>query len=94
MAEVVDMAKRYELFAKVEAYFINEAFVIPYAIGGGGFVATRLEPFTPPYAPFGVSELKFKGQIVMQKPMDTDTYNAAFQKWEKDRAAALQKQGK
>ncbi len=63
-------------------------------IGGGGFVATKLEPFTSPYAPFGVSELKFKGQIVMDKPMDTGAYNTAFQKWEKDRAAALQKQGK
>jgi len=93
-AEVVDMAKRFELFAKAEAFLINEAFLIPYSIGGGGFVATKLEPFTSPYAPFGVSELKFKGQIVMQKPMDTGAYDAAFLKWEKDRAAALQKQGK
>ena len=36
-AEIVNIAKRYELFAKAEAYFIGEAFVIPYAIGGGGF---------------------------------------------------------
>ena len=90
-AEVSDLAKRYELFAKAEAFLINEAFVIPYAVGGGGYVATKLEPFTSPYAPFGVSELKFKGQIVMDKPMDSAAYDAAFKKWEQDRAAALQK---
>lgn len=90
-AEVTDLTKRFELFAKAEAFLINEAFIIPYGIGGGGYVASKLEPFTAPYAPFGMSDLKFKGQIVMDKPMDTDAYNAAFAKWEKDRAAALEK---
>jgi hypothetical protein len=50
-------------------------------------------PFTSPYAPFGVSNLKFKGQTIGDKPMTTEEYNAAFTKWEKDRAAALQKAG-
>jgi oligopeptide transport system substrate-binding protein len=90
-AEVNDISKRYELFAKAEAFLINEAFVIPYGVGGGGYVASKLEPFTSPYAPFGVSELKYKGQTVMDKAMDSAAYDAAFKKWEQDRAAALQK---
>lgn len=89
-AEVLDIGKRYELFAKAEAFLINEAFVIPYGVGGGGYIATKLEPFTSPYAPFGVSELRFKGQVVLDKPIDIATYNAAYEKWQRDRAAALQ----
>lgn len=90
-AEVVDMTKRFDLFATAEAFLINEAMLIPYAVGGGGYVATKLEPFTYPYAPFGMSELKFKGQIVMEKPMDSVAYDTAFKKWQSDRAAALTK---
>ena len=84
------MAKRYTLFADAEAFLINEAFLIPYGIGGGGYQASKLEPFTYPYAPFGMSDLKFKGQIVMEKPMGTEEYNTKFAAWEKARAAALQ----
>lgn len=93
-SEVTNIPKRFELFAKAEAWLINEALIIPYAVGGGGYVASKLEPFTPPYAPFGVSELKYKNQIVMDKPMDSAAYDAAFKKWESDRAAALQSVGK
>ena len=44
--------KRYELFAKAEAFLIEEAFVIPYAVGGGGYVASKLNPFESQYSPF------------------------------------------
>ncbi|MEX0973948.1 MAG: peptide ABC transporter substrate-binding protein [Bacillota bacterium] len=89
-AEVTDMTKRYTLFADAEAFLINEAFLVPYGIGGGGYQASKLEPFTYPYAPFGMSDLKFKGQIVMAKPMGTEEYNTKYAEWEKARAAALQ----
>ena len=72
------------------ALVINEAWVIPFRVGGGGYVATKLEPFTSPYAPFGVADLKYKGQIVMEKPMSSEEYKAAYDKWIKDRAAALE----
>ncbi|MGI6627739.1 MAG: peptide ABC transporter substrate-binding protein [Bacillota bacterium] len=89
-AEVVDVEKRFELFARAEALVINEAWVIPFRVGGGGYVATKLEPFTSPYAPFGVADLQYKGQIVMEKPMSSEEYKAAYDKWIKDRAAALE----
>lgn len=89
IAEVVDVERRMELFAKAEAYVYEEAWVIPFRKGGGGYTATKMEPFTSPYAPFGVADLQYKGQIVMEKPMSTEEYKAAQAQWEKDRAAAL-----
>ncbi|MGI6164132.1 MAG: peptide ABC transporter substrate-binding protein [Bacillota bacterium] len=91
-AEVVDVEKRLELFAEAEAYVINEAWVIPFRVGGGGYIATKMEPFASPYAPFGVAELQYKGQIVMEKPMGSEEYKAAYDKWLKDRADALAKE--
>lgn len=90
IAEVTDLERRYELFAAAEAFVIEEAWVIPFRVGGGGYLATKLEPFASPYAPFGVADLQYKGQIVMEEPMGTEEYNAAREQWEKDRAAALE----
>ena len=92
-AEVVDIQKRYELFAKAEAYLIEQALVIPYGLGGGGYVASKLQPFTSSYAPFGVSNLKFKYQVMLDKPMNTAQYIAAQAQWQKDRTASLKKYG-
>ena len=96
-AEATDMTKRLNLFAKAEAFLIGEAFVIPYAhgvgarSGSGGYVASKLEPFTSPYAPFGVSTLKFKGQVVMDTAVSPTQYAAMAAAWEKERSKALKK---
>ena len=92
-AELDDMQKRYELYAEAEAHLIEEAFLIPWAVGGGGFVASRLDPFTSPYAPFGTSTLRFKGQRMLERPMNTEEYKAAFAQWELERAEALKAAG-
>lgn len=89
--EVVDLEKRYELFAEAEAFLINEAFVLPYGVGGGGFTASKLDPFTSAYAPFGLSESRFKGMKIMEEPMDTETYKTNYEEWEKEREEALKK---
>ncbi|MBU0928325.1 MAG: peptide ABC transporter substrate-binding protein [Spirochaetes bacterium] len=91
MAEMRDIKKRYELFAKAEAYLIGESIVMPFVCGGGGFEASKLEPFTFPYAPFGLSNLKFKGQIVMDKSLSTEEYAKLESAWNKAREAALKK---
>ncbi len=88
-AEVKDMAKRFNLFAEAEAFLINEAVMIPYAVGGGGYVASKLEPLTDPYN-FSLRGTLFKGTTVMDKPMNSEQYTAAYKKWEADRAAAMQ----
>jgi oligopeptide transport system substrate-binding protein len=88
-AETKDMAKRFALFAKAEAYFIGEAFVIPYGLGGGGYEASRLEPFTCAFSPFGMSNLKYKGQVVMTKALSTEEFQKLEATWLKEREAAL-----
>lgn len=85
----VNPDKRFELFAKAEAFLIEEAFVIPYAVGGGGYVASKLNPFESQYSPFGVTMEKFKGQSLLEKPMSNEEYKSAKEAWEKERAEAL-----
>jgi len=91
IAETKDMAKRYALFARAEAYLIGEAMIIPYKNGGGGWEASKLEPFAAPFAPFGMSELKFKGQTVLAKAPNAEEYAKLEAQWQKDRTAALAK---
>nr|WP_246566171.1 peptide ABC transporter substrate-binding protein [Tissierella simiarum] len=91
--EVIDIDKRYKLFAEAEAFFIDQAFVIPYAVGGGGYTASRLNPFESPYSPFGVSGERFKGQRIMEKPMNSEQFSQGLINWEKERAEALKAAG-
>jgi len=92
-AEVLDIEKRYNLFAEAEAFLIEEAFVIPYAVGGGGYSASRLDPFESLYSPFGVSGERYKGQHLLDEPMNTEQYNKALKAWEEERAKALKSAG-
>ncbi|MGE7839880.1 peptide ABC transporter substrate-binding protein [Lysinibacillus sp. NPDC093712] len=85
----IETEERYNLFAKAEAFLIEEAFVIPYAVGGSGYVASKLNPFEAQYSPFGVTAEKFKGQKVLEKPMSNDEFKAALTQWEQERANAL-----
>lgn len=89
-AELIDLAKRYELFANAEAYLIENAFVMPYNVSGGdGYVASLVQPFETPYAPFGIASLRWKGQKLLAKPMSTEEFNAAYEVWKTERDAAL-----
>lgn len=92
--EVMDIEKRYNLFAEAEAYFIDQAFVIPYAVSGGGYSASLLNPFESLYSPFGVSGERFKGQRIMERAMDSEEFNKGLEEWEKERAEALKKAAK
>jgi oligopeptide transport system substrate-binding protein len=92
--ELIDIENRLKLFAEAEAFFINEAFVIPYAVGGGGsygggYVASRLNPFESQYSPFGVSRERYKGQKVMKTPMNTEEFTEGLKIWEAERVEAL-----
>lgn len=89
--EKLDLEKRYKLFAEAEAFLIDQAIIIPYGIGGGGYVASKLDPFTAQYSPFGVSNVRFKGQKLLDKPMNGDEYKKGFETWQKERSEALKK---
>lgn len=93
-AEVNDINKRYELFAEAESYLINQAIVIPYSVGGEGYVASKLNPFDAQFSPFGVISQKFKGQTMLDKPMSNDEFKTGLKKWETERSEALKKSAK
>lgn len=91
MGESLDLTKRYNAFAKAEAFLINNAFVIPYGLNTDGYQVTKRNEFDYQYAPFGVSILRYKGQHLLQKPMSMDEYYATEKKWNEEREAALAK---
>ncbi len=87
--QVYNLEKRYEAFAQAEAFLINEALVIPSSLGCGGYVASRLNPCLSSYSHFGISTLKFKGQKILDKPMDRSQYEEELKKWEQERQRIL-----
>lgn len=90
-AEVNDIEKRYTLFAEAEAMLLEHAIVIPYSLDGGNYMASKLSPFDGQYAPYGVASHRYKGKKILEKPMSEEEYNAAYAKWQEERAAALAK---
>jgi oligopeptide transport system substrate-binding protein len=93
--ELVDLTKRYELFSNAEAYLIENAFVIPFNVSAGdGYVASLVQPFETPYAPFGIASLRWKGQKLLAKPMGTEEFNAGYEVWKTEREAALKEAAK
>ncbi|MEG0766869.1 MAG: ABC transporter substrate-binding protein, partial [Clostridia bacterium] len=86
----MDDAARYAAFAEAETFLIEHAFVIPFSAGGNGYLASKLDPFTSQYSPFGVSSERYKGQQVLEKPMSTEDYFAAYEAWTAERAQLSQ----
>ena len=82
-----DLTARYEAYTVAEAWLINKAMIIPFGYGNGGYTASRLNPFESQFAPFGISNERYKGQTLLEKPMSTDEYFEAYDKWEEERAA-------
>ena len=54
-----------------------------------GYVSSCTNPFESQYAPFGLSNGRYKYQWVYEKPMNTEEYEAALAKWEEERAALM-----
>lgn len=90
-AEKLDIGKRYELFAKAEAWLIDEAFVIPFRVHSNGYVASKLTVFDGEYSAFGVCVWKYKGKHVMKEAMSIEEYSSQYDQWKIDRKAALEK---
>ncbi len=84
-SEKVDLAKRYELYANAESYLLDNAWVIPYRKGGGGYVASLLNPFEQPFAPFGVATSRWKGMRILSRPMNAEQFEREKEAWEANR---------
>lgn len=89
-AEVVDIEKRFELFAEAEAFLITEAFVIPYVRSIPGWVASYLNPFDGFYSPTSsMTAGKYNGLKKLNSPMNADQFNELYDEWKLEREAAL-----
>ncbi|NLG25210.1 MAG: peptide ABC transporter substrate-binding protein, partial [Clostridiales bacterium] len=88
-AEAVDMTARYTGLANAEAWLIDNALVVPWRLGGVGYVSSYLSPFDSQYAPFGVSEDRYKYQTAKEKPMNTEEFKAGLVEWEAERARRM-----
>lgn len=89
-AELVDLPKRYEIFANAEAYLIENAFVVPYCVSAGdGYVATTISPFERPYAPFGIATMTWKGAKLFAEPFGMEEFSKYQEDWQAERDAAL-----
>lgn len=84
-----DLAKCYAILAEAEAWLIDEAYVIPFCMDGGGYVASCLNPFEAQYAPFGASEKRYKYQWIYETPFGMDEYAELLTEWEAEREARL-----
>ena len=52
--------ERFALYAKAEAYLIDNALIIPYSSNGGGYAVTKIVPKTKLYGAYGLSADKYK----------------------------------
>ena len=77
-----DLNARYEAYAKAEAYLIQHAFVIPYSVESMDYQVTKLNVFEGPYASFGVSIYRYKGQTLYDQPITMDQFNSNLNVWE------------
>ena len=81
-----DLQARYDAYTVAEAFLIENALIIPYGYDNGGYTASRLNPFESQFAPFGISNERYKGQTLLDAPMSTDQYWDAYDAWQEERA--------
>ncbi len=86
-AVTTDIEARYLAYAKAEAFLIDHALCIPFGVGSGGYTASRINPFTQQFAPFGISNERYKGSVLLDTAMSTDMYYDAMDQWETERDA-------
>lgn len=88
--ETVDLSKRYNAMAEVEAWLLDQAFVIPLGtLNGTGYLCSYMNPFESQYAPFGVSDSRYKYQVVMKKPMATEEFLEKMEIWQAERTKRI-----
>ena len=82
IAERSDMKNRFTLFANAEAFFLSHAMAIPYRATGGGYTATKLDPFEATNSACGWTYLSYRYQHVYEEAMSQEMYEAELAAWE------------
>jgi oligopeptide transport system substrate-binding protein len=88
-AELLDIEKRYNLFAEAEAFLIDNAIVIPFFNSRGGYIASYCDPFSANASQFGRESGKIKGKVILDAPMTPEEYKAAEVQYNIEKEQAL-----
>ena len=83
-----DLDKRYEAFAKMDAFLVEKALYIPVTMQARGELISKAEPFTSNYSSVGLSSEKYKNMKIRKDLVTAEEYMKAKEQWEKDREQA------
>ena len=93
--EVTDVSKRYDKYAAAQAWLTDSALIIPTTSQTGRPMLSKMVPFTLPFAYSGnkgMSEaLLYKYLELQDKPVTTDEYQKAQDKWKKEKEESNKK---
>lgn len=93
--EVNDVSKRYEKYAAAQAWLTDSALLIPTTSQTGRPMLSKMVPFTLPFAYSGnkgTSEaLLYKYLDLQDKPVTTEEYQKAQEKWLKEKEESNKK---
>ena len=93
--ETTDVSKRYEKYAAAQAWLTDSALLIPTTSQTGRPMLSKMVPFTLPFAYSGnkgMSEaLLYKYLDVQDKPVTTEEYQKAQEKWLKEKEESNKK---
>ena len=93
--ETTDVSKRYEKYAAAQAWLTDSALIIPTTSQTGRPMLSKMVPFTLPFAYSGnkgTSEaLLYKYLDLQDKPVTTEEYQKAQEKWLKEKEESNKK---
>lgn len=76
-----DTLERYNQFAAAERMLLDNAIVVPYFIDPAAYQVTRLNLYEGEYAPFGVSNLRYKYQHLHEGFVTSEEFYASQEAW-------------
>ena len=87
VSETNDLNKRYEKYAKAQAWLTDSSLLIPTASSGGSPVVSNIVPFSKPYSQVGIKgdPYVFKGMKLQKEIVTAKEYQAALEKWQKEK---------
>ena len=86
-SETTDLEKRYEKYAKAQAWLTDSSLLMPTASSGGSPVVSNVVPFSKPYSQVGIKgdPYIFKGMRLQKDIVTTKEYDEALKKWQKEK---------
>ena len=87
VSETNDLDKRYEKYAKAQAWLTDSSLLMPTASSGGSPVVSNVVPFSKPYSQVGIKgdPYIFKGMKLQKEIVSAKEYQTALEKWQKEK---------